>query len=416
MQFDKDSGIIIKNILPIFDKCRRKDAGNATSNRALNRVLTLIYDDIVSAELYMEKRVSSGCFKTNILAPKEFVTPDIYSSRFFPSHVKEYVESNGRWQLTYSCTINERPVKLYFMLFSEDEMGHPEIYDKYARFMYAWIYICTQYSTKTCAKSLDVYLYLTPFKKTLPDSRVETLGPSHVNTAFTWRCDPRGEMVIFRDEEWMKVFIHETFHSYGLDPSRTTADKMRGTLNKIFPVDSTMDIAEAYTEEWARIMNAAFASYSAMQAAGEGKEQFLTYMKFSLEAERIFAAVQIRKILSFMGIPYESLWGDTEADAYMRKNMYREDTNVFAYYVLCGILMSDYGGFLEWCRSNNLSFLKYRDTARNGNRLTRFIISNTANKEFLGCMECTDKILGRSVRSNAFIRSTMRMSAVEMAN
>ena len=416
MQFDKDSGVIVKKILPIFDDCKRDSKGNGASSRALDRILSSIFNDITNAEKYMQERVETGCFKTRMLGRNEFVVPDIYASRFFPSHISKYVEDNGRWQLTYSCTISERPVRLFFMLFSEDEMAHLDVYDKYARFMYAWIYICTQYSSKTCAQSLDVYLYLTPFKKVIPNSRLETLGPEHVNTAFTWRCQPKGEMVLFREEEWMKVFIHETFHSYGLDPTRMTANKMSGTLNKIFPIDSTMDISEAYTETWSRIMNAAFASYSAMQKAGEGKKQFLTYMKFSLEIERIFAAVQIRKILSFMGIPYESLWGDSEADAYMRKNMYREETNVFAYYILCGILMSDYSGFLEWCRANNLAFLKYNDTDRSATNLTKFIIKNTSNREFLECMKCTDKVLGRSGRSHKFIKDTMRMSAIEMAN
>tara|TARA_B100001250_G_C19766238_1_gene774900 strand:- start:273 stop:1511 length:1239 start_codon:yes stop_codon:yes gene_type:complete len=412
MQFDKDSGIIVKNILPIFDVCKREETGK----RALDRVLSSIYNDIANAERYMQERVESGCFKTRMLARNEFVVPDIYASRFFPSHISEYVEDKGRWQLTYSCTINDRPVRLFFMLFSEDDTAHLEIYDKYARFMYAWIYICTQYSAKACAKTLDVFLYLTPFKKVIPTSRLETLGPAHVNTAFTWRCDPKGEMVLFREEEWMKVFIHETFHSYGLDPNRMTADKMRTTLKKIFPIESSMDVAEAYTETWARIMNAAFASYASMQKADEGKEQFLTYMKFSLQVERIYAALQVRKILSFMGIPYESLWGDNEADVYMRKNMYREETNVFAYYVLCGILMSDYAGFLEWCRTNNLAFLKYNDSDRSAASLTRFIIKNTSSKSFTECMRSADKILSRSSRSHGFIKDTMRMSAVEMAS
>ena len=96
--------------------------------------------------------------------------------------------------------------------------------------------------------------------------------------------------------------------------------------------------------------------------------------------------------------------------------MYREETNVFAYYVLCGILMSDYAGFLEWCRTNNLAFLKYNDSDRSATSLTKFIIKNTSSKSFTECMRSADKILSRSSRSHGFIKDTMRMSAVEMAS
>ena len=74
-----------------------------------------------------------------------------------------------------------------------------------------------QNSQINCAKKLDIYLYFTPFKKTLPTRNTEILNVKHVNTAFAFQCAPSGEIVIYRKEEWMKVFIHETFHSFGLD-------------------------------------------------------------------------------------------------------------------------------------------------------------------------------------------------------
>ena len=143
-------------------------------------------------------------------------------------------------------------------------MADLDKYDEYAKFMYMWLYVCSLYSRKKCAKTLDIYIYLTPFTKSLPDTNTSTLGPDNVNTAFTLACSPNSEMVIFRREEWKKVFIHETFHTYGLDFSSHDSNIIKKSVSEIFPIDSEYDIEEAYAETWARIINSAFCSYNSL--------------------------------------------------------------------------------------------------------------------------------------------------------
>ena len=51
----------------------------------------------------------------------------------------------------------------------------------------------------------------------MPDSNIDIIDQIHVNTGFTTTCPVDSEIVIFREEEWFKVFIHETFHNFALD-------------------------------------------------------------------------------------------------------------------------------------------------------------------------------------------------------
>ena len=55
-----------------------------------------------------------------------------------------------------------------------------------------------------CAKTLVVYFYLTPAKKTLPRNQGITLDSSNCNSAVTTSCTPNGEILVYRKEEWFK--------------------------------------------------------------------------------------------------------------------------------------------------------------------------------------------------------------------
>ena len=108
---------------------------------------------------------------------------------------------------------------------------------------------------------MNVTIYLTPFKKILPENNTTVLSAEHVNTAFTFACEPEGEITIFREEEWFKVFLHESFHSYGLDFALSESTILRKTIEKVFHIKSDFNVNEAYTETWARIINCALFSF-----------------------------------------------------------------------------------------------------------------------------------------------------------
>ena len=83
--------------------------------------------------------------------------------------------------------------------------------------MLVWLTIISKISSPNCSKELNIFVYFTSLKKELPESQHMILQANNVNTAFTTTCPVNSDIVIFRQEEWFKVFIHETFHNFALD-------------------------------------------------------------------------------------------------------------------------------------------------------------------------------------------------------
>jgi hypothetical protein len=140
-----------------------------------------------------------------------------------------------------------------------------DTYNNYVDYMLVWLYIADIYSSKKCVKQLKIFIYHTSLLKILPDTNIEILNQNNVNTGFSRTCPSDSEIVIFRKEEWFKVFIHETFHNFGLDFSSMNVIPCNEMILKLFPVNSEVTLYEAYTEFWARIINALFCSFINMK-------------------------------------------------------------------------------------------------------------------------------------------------------
>jgi len=376
MNYTSTSGDFIKYFLPSFNKCKLKDG----SKNKIKDIAQILYNDIYQAN---KEVIKKGCFTgklkkltTSAAGPSAAGTgtsaagtsaagtsaaaaakkPEIYNSRFFPSYIKKYINDHEKYQLTYTCKIQSRIIHIHFTLFTEEALLHlDDTYLTCMKMIYIWLKIAASYSSKMCAKTLDIYIYQTPFTKELPKNATTTLGVEQVNTAFTMSCAPEGEIVIFRNEEWFKVLLHETFHAYGLDAGANNTKQLNKYLSTLFPIDSGYDVTEAYAETWARIMNAAFCSFNALEKK-EDVATFLTYFDFNLQLERIFSLYQCNKVLGFMGLTYKNIHEGGEKNAYLRKNLYRENTHVFAYYILTSIFLNNYNDFLSWCNEHNTSF------------------------------------------------------------
>ena len=114
-------------------------------------------------------------------------------------------------------------------------------------------------------KKLAGDVYFIDLKKTLPRKHDDPIDQIHVNTAFTTTCQPHTNVHIFREEEWYRALIHESFHNLGLDFilmdskfKKIAEDRIRA----IFPVTITeLRFYETYCEMWGEIMNCMFMVY-----------------------------------------------------------------------------------------------------------------------------------------------------------
>ena len=371
----------------------------------------------------------------------EIPKPNRLSMSSIPKDVSEYIYNNSSYLFHFSTRVKNRLVKVNFVTTHRDPASHIDTYTQYFERMMVWFHIAFKYSSDTCGSNISIYIYDTPLQKILPTNRNEIVGISHANTAYTYACPvehkhsnrimTRGvvssiesEIILFRKEEWFKVFIHETFHMLGLDfAGMHNIDTARNVIREKFPLESDMEIFEAYTETWATIINTCFCSYFCLKQMG--KVTFVSYVEVLLGFEAAWRIFQMHKILQFMGLIYSDLYMNTKKAQLARSNLYRENTNVFAYYILSSILLVNYGDFLEWCSVNNgvSGNMSFHKTSANTVAFANFIVGlteNTASKtniKNIGSKKCFNMILKSSTipEYRKWISKTMRMTVCEMS-
>ena len=405
MQFMKKSEPYVKFSIKHFKKFKLDLTDKERKKQ--NKLLKTLYISIKEADKNVSKLMKQGIESniSEILSANMFDSISLTNSKYFPEEIKSDIKKNTTYKINYSITYLQ--IELSIVFFVYDEVVDIKEYDKYVRLMLTWIHMAKKYSTTRCFTKLNICIFMSPFKKILPDSSVTILGVDNANTAVTYSCYDPGEILIFRKEEWFKVIIHETFHSFGLDFSTMNTDKFNKKMKKLYPINSTFDISETYTETWAEIINCVFKSFYSVKI--NDLSLFLTYSEFLLQIERIFSLYQCYKVLGYMGLSYENLYQDNDNNIVARDNLYKENTNIFAYYVLKAVMINDYIGFLEWCKTNNTSFIQFTKTDHNLNFFYEYIEANHDNKDFNLDLQTLSEL-----RVSNIIENTMRMSIVEI--
>ena len=391
---------------------------NAHEQREQDIIINKIYKDIYNSDHFVSLLMKRPQFKTqkkDIGGSTVVPAPSLLESTYVPLKIKEYIQKKSQCYLHYSCKILKRAINIYIILFKKIKDEELKPYNEMVHNMLMWLRIAFLHSPQYCGKNLNIYLYWTPFKKEIPQNIVDILGPEHCNSAVTTSCPVNGVIVVYRKEEWFKVFVHETFHSLGLDFSTFSNTRLHRKLLKLFPINSEINVYEAYSEFWATIINCLFCAYELLDNKLNDRD-FLLYSDFCIQFERIFSLFQLVKILNFMGISYKHLYEKTEISDIARKYLYKEETNVFAYYIIKSILLFNYGSFLQWCDRNNINTLRFDLYDNNINKFFTFIESNYKNKKFLDNYNKMRTFSHTNKEKNAYdpLFKTMRMTICEL--
>ena len=378
--------------------------------------------ELILLSLYEE--LLEGDKQVKILSKDKESVVDIHltnNSKFFPKAIRTYIKNTPVSLYEFNSQVKGREIILKFYLFNETVIKPAEL-AKYAHRMLTWLQVCAKYADKKCAQEMVIQVYLTPFKKTLPDEASIVLAPEHVNTAFTMSCAPDGEIIIYREEEWFKVFLHESFHAYGLDFGLHEPRHLTQVLKQTFLIKSEFNANEAYTETWARIINCALYSFFSLKKKNNSvinQENFLLYMNFCLQLERLFAIYQMNKVLQFMGLNYTDLYETNERSGYLRQQLYKENTHVFGYYILTAIFLNDSAQFIGWCHANNnaeqrpAGFMKFNCTEQSFKNIGEYISGMYKNTGLLKTIEACKTLKLTPVKKYKDLINTTRMTVVD---
>jgi hypothetical protein len=416
MKLSKNS----KKLMLFFTK--NKHINNIKQNKRTDTIITELYNDICEANKYLNiiKQKSKYYHVTTkkILTASQITRPQIFNSNSFPEVVRKHIDEIMASEITYTFSLYGRNIKVHFIV-EEDHVDHDiEIYNKHIDLIIMWIHILNQHASKQCANSLVIYLYFTSLEKSLPKSNIYILDELNVNTAFTTTCPKDSEIVVFRKEEWFKVFIHETFHNFGLDFSDMNNNEVNNCILKFFKVNSDVNLYESYTEFWAEIINALFCSFISLKDKSDINE-FLSNSEFFINFERTYSFFQMVKTLNFMGLTYKDLYSNSVHSLIIRENLYKEKTHVLSYYIIKTVLINNYQGFLFWCKENNFSLLQFKKTTKNQTEFCKFIEKNYKTASMLNGVAETQKFFNviqkQSKKINLnYVLTNLRMSICEL--
>ena len=238
------------------------------------------------------------------------------------------------YRATFSKNVTETiPVSLF--LFASNDLTPTE-----KRMMSLWLTVaCSKGKQYGCTESLDVYLFLHPAEKELPDQSQLKLTPKNVNSGFNFPCRKNNVIVIYRKEEMMKLLFHESVHAFGLDfatetyPFEGAIRSLQILLPKLSKdIIRSLNLCEAYTETLAECiwwtMNIVF-HQPAVSTTLENVEQ-------SWKQETSFGMQQCVKIAHHFNIHSVEDFGN-----------WKEATSVFSYFFVRVATLFDLDTFFE---------------------------------------------------------------------
>ena len=466
----------------------------------INNQLKILYDEVDSQYNMFKANVagsvtaiatatsSASCFKHKIIKldkTNAVLHPSLFKSIYVPSKIADYIKEKATYLLEYNCDLGDgKTVTVKFILFDTSHYELNNIRKKGASYfkqcvlkIYILLKLLSKYSNTECGKNLECLIYLTPFKRKLPNfsndemstqmyhyydapendtdndsdnmygAGIRThgvIGASHVNGGLSNICQLDGRIIVYRREEWFKVLIHETMHNYGLDFSTLDLSNANKKLHSIFSVQTDIKLFESYCETWARVMNVFFESYFELNRHSrvffaplttrkkfvnnahkqhvvslknrntitDKKERFLNIFYDNIQHESVFSIFQCVKILNYMGLDYNIISNCNDDNYSIVKKLYKEQTNVFAYYVIVSILLGNFNNFILWCIDNNTNLFNFKKDDASIDNFVMFISKNYKNSELLQMIVGLEKRLENKTSCDPVLLSTMRMTVL----
>jgi len=358
--------------------------------------------------------------------------------RYIPYKVYAYIREKSEYCIQFQSTIHGRAITLYFITFPESHIAicnnnragqsssaadsvcasEIAVYQLYAYKVFMWLSLVTSLADKACSeKGIHVYFYMTPFKKQRPvDDAI--LSAIHVNTGLTRNCETHGEIVVYRAEEWFKVFVHESMHNFNMDFIDLDLKSANEQLRRTFciPHDDIL-LFETYTETWARIINTMFDTYHVAvenkgAAAAATRAHFIHTVREKLTTNAVFYAHQAVKVLEIMDLKYANITIQSAENTEVCRKRYAEDTNVYAYYILGGILSVYALPFISWCCEHNrrsgggIGAIRFSQETNNLPHFVDFITNAARDPVLLSLVS----LIESSAPTTTLVKKTMRMT------
>ena len=349
-----------------------------------------------------------------------------YSS--IPPEIKTQLESQPSVTHTYQFRVGPRTVEAHIVLPS---IHRPDVFHtrmeaaktkKAIYRIYLWLSVAFKYASHHCSQTLHMYFYMSDHLKVKPLVLKEPMNWVNANTAFTTHCQPATNITLFREEEWFKVCIHETFHCLGLDFSafdqgaKVADQAILRHFNKNIINIADLRSYETYCEMWAEILNTMFIAHETTREIGDF-DTILNKMEKMLRVEQVWSGFQCVKLLDHFQLKYADIINitNTTNNPNNINHKYHEKTNAFCYYVLKTILLFHLDDFIKWVATKNpAKSIRFELTTQNTLSYAELITSLHNSPDFVRFIAGFDGWFANNASNRGTIMDTMRMTVNEL--
>ena len=262
-------------------------------------------------------------------------------------HNKKYISYEFIYNLNnHKCTI---------IIYSEKKIN----INKFKKYIYSVLFFFTKNKSHETLRELKFTLYLTDHKKFV--KKGECINDININSGYTTFNSNMDEVVLYRKDEWLKVFIHECIHYFNCDFNK---EQLYNEINTFFNIETNILLFESYTEFFARIINIAiiiFNEFIKTNKTLKNKTNIKNYKLFEykfkefVNNERMYSIIQMNNILNVINIDYKDI---------PNKNVLKkinEKTNAFCYYYITCIYLYNYNCMISFCKNNNNNYIDFKN-------------------------------------------------------
>ena len=156
-----------------------------------------------------------------------------------------------------------------------------------------------------------------------------------------------GEVTIWREEELLKVILHECIHAFGID-RKLVFENQNIPIDKKFNVTGYISINECFTEFTANVLNVLISNF-------ENTNQNLNLYKIhkSLEKEKQHSQIQCKKIMNKFGFKNTNELFRRNRNTKNKNPILNQNSDIFSYYFLkSGMLDNVYENFSKFNKKN----------------------------------------------------------------
>lgn len=392
---------------------------------------------------------------------KKIYNSHFNNNRYITQETKNYIKNGETIRenclLKYNIPYKNNKINFHFFIYNNVGISQKNIeyYDSKVLHMTILINLITlltennnihqRPNNKICSKDgLNVYLFLTPFERKLEivneNNEKIILGAKHCNGGFCYGCVNAGEIIIYRFEEWFKVFSHECVHNFGVDSyiwkfiydvkshdikSSEIYNKFLNNFNLSNNINnSNFDIGlqECIVEFWGEFLNNAIFSYNYSKSCNlsDSPKLFKIYLSTFekiMNNELMHGLLQITKILNNNSMTFERLLENIEK----KQNNYRENSHLFSYYILKTLIIYNYKNYINKpfsLNKNNKIIFNYESNIENMELFLNYIIEIANNKEFNKIIKLFEELYDFLREYNKceklnFIKNNLRLSMLE---